>query len=76
VERTRKIEGLAPEELEAQTLDLLPDREEMVVPAFPSVTKYMEQYNQGLQVAASNTTDHSLSWTGNINFQNNYGANK
>jgi hypothetical protein len=76
VERIRKIEGLALEELEAQTLDLLPDREEMSVPAYPSVTKYMEQYNQAFQLASSNTSDHSLSWTGNIAFQNNYGVNK
>ena len=75
MESTHKIEGLAPEELEAQTLDLLPDREEMVVPAFPSVTKYMEQYNQGLQIASSNTSDHSLSWTGNSADQKNFGIN-
>ena len=75
MEGIHKIEGLALEELEAQTLDLLPDREEMNVPAFPSMTKYMEQYNQAFQSAASNTSNHSLSWTGNIVFQNNYGAN-
>jgi hypothetical protein len=75
VEEIRKIEGLALEELEAQTLDLLPDREEMNVPALPSVTKYMEQYNQALQVAASNTNDHSFSWTGNSADQKNFGIN-
>jgi hypothetical protein len=30
VEKNRSFEGLALEELEAQTLDLLPDREEML----------------------------------------------
>ncbi len=29
MEEIRKSEGLAPEELEAQTVELLPDREEM-----------------------------------------------
>jgi len=77
VESTRKIEGLAPEELEAQTLDLLPDREEMSMPAYPvNVNKILTQYNQGLQIASSNTSDHSLSWTGNSADQNNYGENR
>ena len=76
MEGIRKIEGLALEELEAQTLDLLPDREEMSVPALPfSVNKQLAQYNQAYQVASSNTSGHSLSWTGNIAFQNNYGVN-
>jgi len=75
MEKNLMVSGLSSEELEAQTLDLLPDREEMLVPALPSVTKYMEQYNQGLQVAASNTTDHSFSWTGNAADQRNFGVN-
>ena len=75
MEGIRKTEGLALEELEAQTLDLLPDREEMLMPAYPSINKYMEQGNQAFQAATSNTSNHSLSWTGNIVFQNNYGAN-
>jgi hypothetical protein len=33
VEKIRSFDELALEELEAQTLDLLPDREEMVFPA-------------------------------------------
>jgi hypothetical protein len=47
----------------------------MLMPAYPSINKYMEQGNQAFQAATSNTSNHSLSWTGNIVFQNNYGAN-
>ena len=76
MEGIHKIEGLALEELEAQTLDLLPDREEMNVPAYPvNVNKILTQYNQSLQVAASNTNDHSFSWTGNSADQKNLGIN-
>ena len=76
MESTHKIEGLAPEELEAQTLDLLPDREEMELAGYPvNVNKILTQYNQGLQIASSNTSDHSLSWTGNSADQKNFGIN-
>ena len=75
MESTHKIEGLAPEELEAQTLDLLPDREEMTLLPVPSITKYMEQYNQAFQIAQSNTSGHSLSFTGNVADQSNFGVN-
>jgi hypothetical protein len=75
VEGIRKIEGLALEELEAQTLDLLPDREEMSLVAYPNVNKVLTQYNQALQVAASNTNDHSFSQTGNVAKQGNFGIN-
>jgi len=70
------MEGLAPEELEAQTLDLLPDREEMELAGYPvNVNKILTQYNQAFQVASSQTSDHSLSFTGNAAHQNNSGVN-
>jgi hypothetical protein len=40
-----------------------------------NVNKILTQYNQALQVAASNTNDHSLSWTGNSADQKNFGVN-
>lgn len=45
MEEVRKVEGLAVEELEAQTVELLPDREEMQTRSF--------NRNLGVAVAAS-----------------------
>jgi hypothetical protein len=51
VEEIRNFDGLALEELEAQTLDLLPDREEM---NFFSFNKVNKQANLALQSANAN----------------------
>ncbi len=51
MEEIRNFDGLALEELETQTLDLLPDREEM---QFFSFNKVNRQANLALQSANAN----------------------
>jgi hypothetical protein len=70
VEEIRNFDGLALEELEAQTLDLLPDREEM---NFFSFNKLNSQLNLAHQSANANAYGHgSTAIAANGAYQSNY----
>ena len=62
MEKIRNFEGLALEELEAQTLDLLPDREEMV---FPVNVNVVPQTNVTPQTGVAVSLFDSKSIVGN-----------
>ena len=57
MEEVRKVEGLAVEELEAQTVELLPDREEMQTRSF----------NRNLAVAAAFSGSAAAANAGSVN---------
>jgi hypothetical protein len=50
VEKIHRTDGLALEELEAQTLDLLPDREELMYPGYDYGKKHAKHAEKILQV--------------------------
>ena len=71
MEEIRNFEGLALEELEAQTLDLLPDREEMMFPPkYGDITNRLsfnkvDQTNYAEQKAWAHADKGSLSVAAN-----------
>jgi hypothetical protein len=70
VEKNRSFEGLALEELEAQTLDLLPDREEMMyVPSYNKLNNLsfnkVDQTNIAKQDAWAHADKHSIAVAAN-----------
>ena len=70
VEEIRNFDGLALEELEAQTLDLLPDREEMNLFSFNKLNK---QANLAFQSANANAYgDYSTAVAANGANQGNF----